>query len=181
MFGHEKGSMGEDTARNKGKFELASGGTLFLDEIGDMNLKTQAKILRALESKTFQRIGGGRIIHMDVRIVVSTNKDLEQEIKKGNFREELFYRLNVIPIHVPALRERKEDIPDLVDAFLKAYSSQTTGQKKKVSKEVIETFVKYDWPGNVRELKNLIERLSIMVQDELIDLKDIPSPYSGRD
>jgi two-component system, NtrC family, nitrogen regulation response regulator NtrX len=177
LFGHEKGAMGEDTARNKGKFELAAGGTLFLDEIGDMNLKTQAKILRAIESRTFQRIGGGRTIHMDVRIIVSTNKDLEQEIKKGNFREDLFYRLNVIPIHVPALRERKEDIPDLVDAFLKVSASQTTGQEKKVSDEVLESFANYDWPGNVRELKNLIERLSIMVSDELIDIKDIPNPY----
>ncbi len=177
LFGHEKGVMGEDTARNKGKFELASGGTLFLDEIGDMNLKTQAKILRAIESKTFQRLGGGRTIHMDVRIIVSTNKDLEQEIKKGNFREDLYYRLNVIPIKVPALRERKEDISDLVDAFLKASANQTTGNKKQVTGKVIDAFIKYDWPGNVRELKNLIERLSIMVQDELIDIKDIPHPY----
>lgn len=181
LFGHEKGAMGEDTARNKGKFELASGGTLFLDEIGDMNLKTQAKILRALETKTFQRIGGGRTIHMDVRILVSTNKDLEQEIKKGNFREDLFYRLNVIPIKVPALRERKEDIPALVDAFLNASASQTTGKKKKISDRVIDAFINYDWPGNVRELKNLIERLSIMVQNELIDTKDLPKPYFKSD
>ncbi len=177
LFGHEKGAMGEDTARNKGKFELASGGTLFLDEIGDMNLKTQAKILRAIESKTFQRIGGGRTIHMDVRIIVSTNKDLEQEIKRGNFREDLYYRLNVIPIKVPALRERKEDIPDLVDVFLKVSANQTIGQKKSVSDKVIDAFVDYEWPGNVRELKNLIERLSIMVSGELIDIKDIPQPY----
>ena len=181
LFGHEKGAMGEDTARNKGKFELASGGTLFLDEIGDMNLKTQAKILRAIESKTFQRIGGGRIIHMDVRIIVSTNKDLEQEIKKGNFREDLFYRLNVIPINVPSLRDRKEDIPDLIDTFLTTFANQTTGQKKKVSSEVIDTLADYDWPGNARELKNLIERLSIMVQEELIELKDIPGPYYEKD
>jgi two-component system nitrogen regulation response regulator NtrX len=181
LFGHEKGTMGEDTARNKGKFELASGGTLFLDEIGDMNLKTQAKILRAIESKTFQRIGGGRAIQMDVRILVSTNKDLEQEIKKGNFREDLYYRLNVIPIQVPSLRERKEDIPDLVDAFLKVSANQTTGQKKRVTSEVFDALADYDWPGNVRELKNLIERLSIMVKDELIDLKDIPHPYLKSD
>ncbi|MCP3901634.1 MAG: sigma-54-dependent Fis family transcriptional regulator [Desulfobacteraceae bacterium] len=181
LFGHEKGAMGEDTARNKGKFELASGGTLFLDEIGDMNLKTQAKILRALETKTFQRIGGGRTIHMDVRILVSTNKDLEQEIKKGNFREDLFYRLNVIPITVPSLKERKEDIPALVDAFLNVSANQTTGQKKIVSDQVMAALVDYDWPGNVRELKNLIERLSIMVQDELIDIKDLPKPYFKSD
>jgi len=178
LFGHEKGALGEDTARNKGKFELASGGTLFLDEIGDMNLKTQAKILRAIESKTFQRLGGGRTIHMDTRIIVSTNKDLESEIEKGNFREDLFYRLNVIPIKVPALRERKEDIPDLVNTFLKLYATQTTGQDKQVSKQVIDIFTSYDWPGNVRELKNLIERLSIMVQSDLIDIQDIPSPYA---
>ncbi|MCD4743436.1 MAG: sigma-54 dependent transcriptional regulator [Desulfobacteraceae bacterium] len=181
LFGHEKGAMGEDTARNKGKFELASGGTLFLDEIGDMNLKTQAKILRAIESKTFQRIGGGRTLRMDVRILVSTNKDIEQEIKQGNFREDLYYRLNVIPIHVPALRERKKDISDLVDVFLETSASQTTGKKKKVTEQVIDAFINYDWPGNVRELKNLIERLSIMVQDDLVDLKDIPHPYLKSD
>ena len=115
------------------------------------------------------------------RIITSTNKDLEQEIKKGNFREDLFYRLNVIPINVPSLRNRKEDIPDLIDAFLQTFASQTTGQKKKVSSQVIDTLVNYDWPGNARELKNLIERLSIMVQEELIDLKDIPSPYYKSD
>ncbi len=177
LFGHEKGVFGEETARNKGKFELASGGTLFLDEIGDMNLKTQAKILRAIESKTFQRIGGGRIIHMDVRILVSTNKNLEEEIKKGNFREDLYYRLNVIPVHVPSLKERKKDIPELVEIFLKTSANQTTGKKKRVNQDVLDALVNYDWPGNVRELKNLIERLSIMVKEEVIELKDIPQPY----
>jgi len=146
-----------------------------------MNLKTQAKILRAIESKTFQRIGGGRTLRMDVRILVSTNKDIEQEIKQGNFREDLYYRLNVIPIHVPALRERKKDISDLVDVFLETSASQTTGKKKKVTEQVIDAFINYDWPGNVRELKNLIERLSIMVQDDLVDLKDIPHPYLKSD
>ena len=178
LFGHEKGAFEEATSKNKGKFELASEGTLFLDEIGDMNIKTQAKILRALESKTFQRIGGGRTIHMDVRLIASTNKNLEDEIEKGDFREELFFRINVIPIQVPPLRERKEDISLLVDFFLEAASKQTTDEKKSLSKQALDLLTEYDWQGNVRELKNLMERLTIMVKKDEIDLDDIPQPYN---
>ena len=178
LFGHEKGAFEDATAKNKGKFELASGGTLFLDEIGDMNINTQAKILRALESKTFQRIGGGRILHMDVRLVASSNKDLEKEIETGNFRKDLFYRLNVIPIHVPPLRERKEDIPMLVDTFLEKLSEQSSGTKKTISEEAMDLLITYNWQGNVRELKNLLERLSIMVESNHIDVADIPQPYN---
>jgi len=178
LFGHEKGAFAEATSKNKGKFEMASGGTLFLDEIGDMNINTQAKILRALESKTFQRIGGGRTLHMDVRLITSTNKDLEKEIEKNNFRQDLFFRLNVIPIHVPSLRNRKEDIPQLVETFFNNMAEQSSGPKKSISPEALALLAQYPWQGNVRELKNLVERLSIMVKDEIIGIKNIPQPYN---
>ncbi len=178
LFGHEKGAFEEATSKNKGKFELASGGTLFLDEIGDMNINTQAKILRALESKTFQRIGGGRTLHMDVRLIASSNKNLEKEIEAGRFRKDLYFRLNVIPIHVPPLRDRKEDIPLLVDTFLEKLSRQSSGEKKTISENALNLLIDYEWQGNVRELKNLVERLSIMVDQNAIDTDDIPQPYN---
>lgn len=178
LFGHEKGAFEEATSKNKGKFELASGGTLFLDEIGDMNINTQAKILRALESKTFQRIGGGRTIHMDVRLIASTNKNLENEIEKGNFRKDLFFRLNVIPIRVPSLKERRDDIPLLLDTFFKKYADQAGTSKKTLSRGTLDLLVAHDWQGNVRELKNLTERLSIMVKSDRIEISDIPQPYN---
>jgi len=178
LFGHEKGAFPEAVAKNKGKFELASGGTLFLDEIGDMNLATQAMMLRAIETKTFQRIGGGRTIHADVRIIAASNKDLSAEIKKGHFREELFYRLNVIPVHVPPLRERKEDIPTLAQIFLSACAKDSRNSEKSLHKDTISLLHQYDWPGNVRELKNLMERLHIMVPGDTIFPEDIPHPYN---
>ena len=178
LFGHEKGAFKEARSKNQGKFELASEGTLFLDEIGDMNLKTQAKILRALESKTFQRIGGGRTLHMDVRLIASSNKDLEKETKAGNFRQDLYFRLNVIPIHVPPLRDRKEDIPMLVNIFLDKLSKQSSQNKKTISDNALQLLADYEWPGNVRELKNLMERLTIMVDQDLIDVVDMPQPYN---
>ncbi|MCP3873555.1 MAG: sigma-54-dependent Fis family transcriptional regulator [Desulfobacteraceae bacterium] len=178
LFGHEKGAFEEATSKNKGKFELASGGTLFLDEIGDMNINTQAKILRALESKTFQRIGGGRTLHMDVRLIASSNKNLEKEIEAGTFRKDLFFRLNVIPIHVPSLRDRKEDISLLVDTFLEKLSKQALGKKKTISEDALKLLIDYEWQGNVRELKNLVERLYIMVKPDHIDTEDIPLPYN---
>ena len=178
LFGHEKGAFEEATSKNKGKFELASEGTLFLDEIGDMNINTQAKILRSLESKTFQRIGGGRTLHMDVRLIASSNKNLEKEIETGNFRKDLYFRLNVIPIIVPPLRDRKEDIPMLVDTFLEKLSNQSSEKKKTISENALNLLVDYEWPGNVRELKNLLERLSIMIEKDHIDMEDIPQPYN---
>ncbi len=178
LFGYEKGAFPEAKAKKRGKFELASKGTLFLDEIGDMNLKTQARILRTLESKTFQRIGGGRSICIDVKIIASTNKDLKKEIEKGNFREDLFYRLNVIPVEVPPLRKRKEDIPVLVDIFLSEFAKQANINKKTMGAEAMELLMNYDWPGNVRELKNLMERIAIMVQKDIITPEDIPEPYN---
>jgi two-component system nitrogen regulation response regulator NtrX len=179
LFGHEKGAFKKATSKNKGKFELASGGTLFLDEIGDMNINTQAKILRALESKTFQRIGGGRTLHVDVRLIASSNKNLEKEIEIGTFRKDLFFRLNVIPIDVPPLRDRKEDIPILVDIFLEKLSKQSSGKKKTISEDCLTLFADYQWHGNVRELKNLVERLSIMVEQDNIEVSDIPQPYNS--
>jgi two-component system nitrogen regulation response regulator NtrX len=181
LFGHEKGALGHAASKNMGKFELAAGGTLFLDEIGDMNINSQAKILRALESKTFQRIGSSRVLLMDVRIIASTNKDLTTEIEKGRFRQELYFRLNVIPIHVPPLRERNQDIPMLVDTFLDKLAGQSATPKKTMSKPALDLLVRYAWPGNVRELKNLMERLSIMVQEDLIDVTHLPHPYHSGD
>ena len=178
LFGHEKGAFEEATSKNKGKFELAAGGTLFLDEIGDMNINTQAKILRALEPKTFQRIGGGRTLHMDFRLISSSNKNLEKEIEAGNFRKDLYFRLNVIPILVPPLRDRKEDIPLLVDTFLEKLSKQSSEKKKSISENALNLLVDYEWQGNVRELRNLLERLSIMVEKDHIDMGDIPLPYN---
>ena len=178
LFGYEKGAFSGAKARKRGKFELASRGTLFLDEIGDMNLKTQARILRTLESKTFQRIGGGRSIHVDVRIIASTNKDLEREIENGTFRKDLYYRLNVIPVEVPPLRKRKKDIPELVDIFFSGFALQSNSAKKIMGKEAMNLLMDYDWPGNVRELRNLTERLAITVKGELITPEDIPKPYN---
>lgn len=181
LFGHEKGALGHAASKNMGKFELAARGTLFLDEIGDMNIHTQAKILRALESKTFQRIGSSRVLHMDVRIIASTNKDLTAEIESGRFRQDLYFRLNVIPIHVPPLRERKQDIPMLVDTFLDKLAGQSATPKKTMSKPALDLLSRYTWPGNVRELKNLMERLSIMVHEDLIEVTHLPHPYHSQD
>ncbi|MCG8549437.1 MAG: sigma-54 dependent transcriptional regulator [Desulfobacterales bacterium] len=178
LFGHEKGAFEGATAKNRGKFELAAGGTLFLDEIGDMSISTQAKMLRALESKTFQRIGSSRTLQMDVRVITSSNKDLETEIKAGRFREDLFFRLNVIPIHVPALRERIEDLPILVNVFLGHLAEKLSTPKKTLSGEAVEILKQWHWKGNVRELKNLMERLSIMVDGDIIGKNDLPAPYN---
>ena len=178
LFGHEKGAFDQATSKNKGKFELASGGTLFLDEVGDMNINTQAKILRALESKTFQRIGSTRTLEMDVRLITSTNKNLKEEIAAGSFREDLFYRLNVIPIQVPPLRDRKADIPMLVETFLKKAADQSSTPVKALTPEAMDLLIQTHWQGNVRELKNLVERLSIMVKGDVVTKDDIPHPYN---
>jgi len=178
LFGHEKGTLPGATAKKIGKFELANQGTIFLDEIGDMSLKTQAKILRVLQEQKIQRVGGSRTISVDVRVIAASNKNLEEEIEKGNFREDLFYRLNVLPIEVPPLRQRNEDIPVLVETFLKEFAVQNRSKRKKITADAVDILVKYSWPGNVRELKNLVERLAIMVEDEAIDGKDIPKAYN---
>ena len=173
LFGHEKGSFTGAFESKKGKFELAHEGTLFLDEIGDMSLVTQAKVLRIIETQEFQRVGGSKKIKVDVRIIAATNKDLDEEIQKGNFREDLYFRLNVIPMYVPSLRERKSDIPLLVEYFLKNLAGQYGQKKKRVSRATLRALMEYDWPGNVRELKNAIERFVIMNPDEIIDIKEV--------
>ena len=173
LFGHEKGSFTGAYERKKGKFELADKGTLFLDEIGDMSLLTQAKVLRVIETQEFQRVGGSKNIKVDVRIIAATNKDLLEEVKKGNFREDLFFRLNVIPVHIPPLRERKEDIPLLVEYFLKVISEEYGRAKKEIKDDALQLLMEHDWPGNVRELKNAVERLIIMTPSDVITAKDI--------
>ncbi|MBI5739258.1 MAG: sigma-54-dependent Fis family transcriptional regulator [Nitrospirae bacterium] len=175
LFGHEKGSFTGAFESKKGKFELADEGTLFLDEIGDMSLAAQAKLLRVLETQEFQKVGGSKKIKVDVRIIAATNKDLEEEIKKASFREDLYFRLNVIPLHVPPLRERKDDIPLLVDHFLNIFARQYGQKTKKMSRATMESLINYDWPGNVRELKNTIERFVIMNPSDTIDAREVPS------
>ncbi|MEK7741767.1 MAG: sigma-54 dependent transcriptional regulator, partial [Nitrospirota bacterium] len=173
LFGHEKGSFTGAFEKKNGKFELADGGTLFLDEIGDMSLQTQAKVLRVIETQEFQRVGGNKNINVDVRIIAATNKDLREEVKKGSFREDLFFRLNVIPLFVPPLRERKEDIPLLVEYFLDSLAAEYGKPPRKILPEALKYLQSYDWPGNVRELKNVIERLVIMTPSNIIDAKNL--------
>jgi two-component system, NtrC family, nitrogen regulation response regulator NtrX len=173
LFGHEKGSFTGAFERKKGKFELADEGTLFLDEVGDMSLTTQSKVLRVIETQEFQRVGGSKNIKVDVRIIAATNKDLFEEVKKSTFREDLFYRLHVIPIIVPPLRERKEDIPELVEYFLGYFATEYGQKPKKITPEALKAFESYDWPGNIRELRNVIERLVIMTQSDVITPKNI--------
>ncbi len=178
LFGHEKGAFTGASSMKRGKFDLANGGTLFLDEIGDMSLKTQAKILRILQEQRFSRVGGSKTIKVDVRIIAATNKDLEEAIKKGEFREDLYFRLNVIPIEVPPLRDRLEDIPLLVDEFIEEFRRENIkAPVRSVSKEVIEALQQYDWPGNVRELRNIIERMFILSGKPEITIDDLPSTF----
>src|SRR5207248_11359096 len=152
LFGHRKGSFAGAAADKEGKFAKADGGTLFLDEVGDMSLKTQSKVLRTLDEQRFTPVGGDEAIVSDVRVIAATNKDLEEEIASGNFREDLFYRLNVIPFFVPPLRERKEDIPALARHFLKEISASYSRRAKEIAEDAIDTLMRYAWPGNVREL-----------------------------
>ncbi len=173
LFGHEKGSFTGAFERKKGKFELADEGTLFLDEVGDMSLSAQSKVLRVIETQEFQRVGGSRNIKVDVRIIVATNKNLREEMKKGNFREDLLYRLDVIPIIVPPLRERKDDIPSLVEYFLEYFSSEYGQKLKKITPEAIKMLETHDWPGNIRELRNVIERLVIMTPPDTINARNL--------
>jgi two-component system nitrogen regulation response regulator NtrX len=173
LFGHEKGSFTGAAETKRGKFDLAHDGTLFLDEIGDMSLKTQAKILRILQEKKFERVGGAKTITIDVRVITATNKNLEEQIGKGNFREDLYYRLNVIPLHVPSLRERREDIPLLAEEFLQRYVAVTSDTTKSITPSGMELLMAYNWPGNVRELKNMIERLVILTPGREIGYQDI--------
>lgn len=182
LFGHEKGAFTGAADRKTGKFELAHGGTLFLDEVGDMTLQTQAKVLRVIETQIFQRVGGGRDIKVDVWIIAATNKDLPEEVRKGTFREDLYFRLNVIPLTVPPLRERKGDIPLLVQHLCERFANENGIRQKEIAPDVIMMFQEFDWPGNIRELKNTVERLMIMVPANAVTKTDaaalgVPGPF----
>jgi two-component system nitrogen regulation response regulator NtrX len=168
LFGHEKGAFTDAVSTRKGRFELAHGGTLFLDEIGDMSLSAQAKVLRVIQEQKIERVGGEKTIETDVRIIAATNQDLENACKNGRFRQDLFFRLNVIPIHSPPLRERKEDIPHLLCHFLKIQGKETT-----LESGAMELLTDHEWPGNVRELKNLAERIAVMHQKDVINAEDL--------
>ena len=180
LFGHEKGAFSGATSMKRGKFELADGGTLFLDEIGDMSLATQAKVLRVLQEQQFTRVGGTKLLNVQVRVIAASNKDLADEIHKNNFREDLYYRLNVLPIVVPPLKERREDVPELAQHFLKMHSEEQGMKPKEFSAQGLEALRRHDWPGNIRELRNLIERLLIMVPKPVIDAADVEMFLQGR-
>jgi two-component system, NtrC family, nitrogen regulation response regulator NtrX len=173
LFGHEKGSFTSAVARRKGKFELAHRGTLFLDEVADMSASAQAKVLRVTQELRFERIGGEESIDVDVRLIAATNKDIQEEIRASRFREDLFFRLNVIPIHVPPLAERREDIPELVAYFMEKFKPEPAAAPKQVSPEAIEALMDYDWAGNVRELKNFVERVNIMADENEISAETV--------
>ncbi|MFZ5997172.1 MAG: sigma-54-dependent transcriptional regulator [Nitrospirota bacterium] len=173
LFGHEKGAFTGATEKKSGKFELADKGTLFLDEIGDMTLTTQAKVLRVIETQVFQKVGGSKNIKVDVRIIAATNKDLAEEVRKGNFREDLYFRLNVIPLIIPPLRERREDIPQLIAHLIELFAFENGMRPKELAPDVIALLQNHDWPGNIRELKNIVERLMIMVPSKSISKADV--------
>jgi two-component system nitrogen regulation response regulator NtrX len=175
LFGHTKGAFTGALAARKGKFELADGGTLFLDEIADMSLKTQAKVLRALQEQRIEPVGGAGSVAVDARVIVATNKDLQEEIRRGTFRDDLYFRLNVIPFRVPPLRERREDIPLLARHFVEVLSAEHGRRPKSLTPEALDVLARLPWPGNVRELRNIIERLVIMAPGKQIEARDLPA------
>ena len=181
LFGHEKGAFTGAIARKRGKFELGHRGTIFLDEIADMSLKTQAKVLRMLQEHKFERVGGTEPIEVDVRVIAATNKDLEREIAGGGFREDLYYRLAVIPFHVPPLRERREDVPALAAAFVAEFCAESGARPKEIAAGTMELLQGYSWPGNVRELRNLMERLVLMTPSPRILPEDLPEALHAAD
>ncbi len=177
LFGHEKGAFTGAIHTRIGRFELAHGGTLFLDEIGELDPSLQVKLLRILQQKEFERVGGLKTIKVDVRIIAATNKDLEKAVREGKFREDLFYRLNVIPIHLPPLRERVQDIPLLLDHFISYFCDKRNRKPFKFTSEAMQCLLRYEWKGNVRELENLIERLSILVNSDMVSVNDLPEKF----
>ncbi len=179
LFGHVKGAFTGAITDRKGRFELAEGGTLFLDEIGDMDLNMQAKLLRVLQEKVYERVGSGKSISANVRIIAATHRDLEEMVKKGEFREDLYYRLHVYPIELPPLRRRAEDLPSLVYAITDKIKRET-GTDVKVTSDAMSALARYTWPGNVRELSNLLERLSILYPDKIVDVTRLPSKYGAK-
>ncbi len=180
LFGHRKGSFTGASEDKIGKLQKADGGSLFLDEVGDMSLKTQAKVLRSLEEQRFEAVGGSEFIQVDVRVIAATNKNLQDEIERGNFREDLFYRLNVIPFYVPPLRERREDIPVLADYFLREFTTAYGRKAKELTPEAYRLLEDYHWPGNVRELRNMMERIVIMNPQVRVDARHVPLDLSRR-
>ena len=181
LFGHERGAFTGAVARRHGRFEQAHGGTLFLDEIGDMSVRTQAKVLRSLEEQAFERVGGKETVKVDVRVIAASNRELPALIAEGRFREDLYYRLNVIPIEVPPLRARKDDIPLLIEHFVAVFCHENGKPAKRLDGEALAYFLAYDWPGNVRELRNMVERLVIMAPRETIGAEDVPPPIRPKD
>jgi transcriptional regulator with GAF, ATPase, and Fis domain len=174
LFGHEKGAFTGATARRIGRFEEADGGTLFLDEIGELSPQVQVKLLRFLQEHEFQRLGGNQTLRTDVRVISATNRELEQRVREGAFREDLFYRLNVVVMSIPPLRERREDILPLIDHFLKRYARENGREIEGLSREAQDILLKYDYPGNVRELENIIERAVVIARDSVISVEDLP-------
>ncbi|MCK9364304.1 MAG: sigma-54 dependent transcriptional regulator [Syntrophales bacterium] len=187
LFGHEKGAFTGAMARREGRFQLADDGTIFLDEIGEMSTAVQTKLLRVLQEKEFQPLGSNRTVKVDIRVIAATNRELEAEVKSGRFREDLYYRLNVVPIMLPPLRERKEDIPPLAEHFLSLYCSKSGKALKGIAGKAMDLLVRYDWPGNIRELENCIERAVIMAREAAIIPADFPlviqmlSPAEGKE
>jgi len=174
LFGHEKGAFTGAIARREGRFQAAHRGTIFLDEVGEMSLAIQTKLLRVLQEREFEPVGSSRTAKVDVRVIAATNKDLGKEIKEGRFREDLFYRLNVIPIHLPPVRERKEDIPALANHFLSLYREKNKKEIKEISPKALDLLIRHDWPGNIRELENCLERAVIVARGELLAPADLP-------
>lgn len=175
IFGHEKGSFTGATAMKKGRFELAHNGTLFLDEIGELSLDLQVKLLRVLQEKSFERVGGSKTLSVDIRLVAATNKNLQKAVDKGEFREDLYYRLNVVNINLPPLRERREDIPVLVAHFMEKLTGENVSHNKKFAPEALEYLNAYEWPGNVRQLENVVERCMVLSSKDMIGVEDLPS------
>jgi len=175
LFGHEKGAFTGANARRIGRFEAAHGGSIFLDEIGDMPLPTQAKVLRVLEERSFERVGGRQTVEVDVRVIAATHRDLESEVKRGSFRGDLYYRLKVVEIHLPPLRERRTDLPVLVEHFLVRLSERLGREKKAIDSAALAELARYDWPGNVRELRNVVEQAAVLASGATIELSDLPS------
>ena len=185
MFGHVKGAFTSASERRIGRFEMANGGTLFLDEVGELPLETQVKLLRVLQEQEFEPVGSCRTIKVNVRIIAATNRDLEAAVRAGTFRSDLFYRLNVIPVRVPPLRERRSDIPELVNAFLQEYAKRTEKPMQAVAPETMRLLTNHSWPGNIRELQNVIERGVVLSRDEVLrlgpDLLPVDEPEEGRE
>lgn len=180
LFGHVKGAFTSAIRDRMGRFEMANGGTILLDEIDALPPYLQVKLLRVLQQKVFEKVGDTKTVSVNVRIIAATNRDLEEDIRKGNFREDLYYRLNVITIEVPPLRARREDIPQLIEHFLTYYNTKTKRQVRGVAKDALKVLVNYDWPGNVRELENLIERACVLAEGDMITIENFPRDLSSR-